>query len=144
MTAPFTAATGAGVLVVDDEAAVACEIAEGLTADGIPATTAGSAEEALDKLASLGDQIGVVLTDLRMPGLDGLGLLRRLHAGNLPPGPEVVVMSGHASREEIEDARRAGATAVLRKPFSWDELDLAIRAALQVVRSRREGMAGAA
>jgi len=83
------------------------------------------------------DRVGVVVTDLRMPGLDGLSLIRRLRAG--APGkavPEVVLMSGHASPEELRAAHTAGARAVLRKPFAWDDLANAVDSALATARQR--------
>jgi len=128
------------VIVVDDEVDIAQEIAEGLAADGVPSHVAASAEEAL---ALLGDAtpaggIRVVVTDLRMPGVDGLALIRRLRpADGGPPAAEAVLMSGHASDAEQQAARQAGAAAVLNKPFAWYELMDAVAAAVATGRARR-------
>ena len=130
---------GVMVIVVDDEPEIAQEIADGLAADGVETLVAGSAQQAITLLESLVDRVAVVVTDLRMPGIDGLALIRRLRAGT--PGttmPEVVLMSGHASPEELLAARNAGARAVLRKPFAWDELANAVESALATARSRRD------
>lgn len=128
---------GVMVIIVDDEPEIAQEIADGLMADGIPTLVAGSAQQAIGLVDSLVDRVGVVVTDLRMPGLDGLSLIRRLRAG--APGkavPEVVLMSGHASPEELRAAHTAGARAVLRKPFAWDDLANAVDSALATARQR--------
>jgi CheY-like chemotaxis protein len=129
---------GVMVIIVDDEPEIAQEIADGLSADGIAAVVAHSAQQAITLLETLEDRVGVVVTDLRMPGIDGLTLIRRLRSGG--PGtamPEVVLMSGHASPEELLAARNAGARAVLRKPFAWDDLANAVDSALATVRHRK-------
>ena len=128
---------GVMVIIVDDEPEIAQEIADGLMADGISTMVAGSAQQAISLVESLVDRVGVVVTDLRMPGIDGLSLIRRLRAGG--PGkvvPEVVLMSGHASAEELRAAHTAGARAVLRKPFAWDDLASAVDSALATARRR--------
>ena len=61
------------------------------------------------------------IVDVRMPGLDGIGFLSR--AGETRPGMPVIVVSGHASPETMEEALQAGAFAFLPKPFRLDELD---------------------
>lgn len=130
--------SGAIVIIVDDEPEIAQEIADGLAADGIETLVAGSAQQAIGMLETLADRVRVVVTDLRMPGIDGLALIKHLRSG--PPGtvmPEVVLMSGHASPEELLAARNAGARAVLRKPFAWDDLANAVDSALATARQRR-------
>lgn len=131
---------GVMVIIVDDEPEIAQEIAEGLAADGIPTMVAGSAQQAISLMETLVDRVGVVVTDLRMPGIDGLALIRHLRGDN--PGrtiPEIVLMSGHASPEELRAAYHAGASAVLRKPFAWDDLANAVDSALATVRQRLDG-----
>lgn len=123
------------VVIVDDEPDIAREIADGLAADGIPTLVAGSAEEAIRLLERETGRIGVVVTDLRMPGIDGIGLIQRLRQG--PPSqarPEIVLMSGHASPAEWRAAQQAGAAALLSKPFAWDDLSKAVGAALEAAR----------
>lgn len=128
---------GVMVIIVDDEPEIAQEIADGLMADGISTMVAGSAQQAIGLVESLADRVGVVVTDLRMPGIDGLSLIRRLRAGGVGKVvPEVVLMSGHASPEELLAAHTAGARAVLRKPFAWDDLANAVDAALATARRR--------
>lgn len=132
---------GALVVVVDDEPDIAREIAEGLAADGFQTMVASSAEQVIALLERDGGHIGVVVTDLRMPGMDGIGLIRRLRdPARGGAAPEIVMMSGHASAAEKQTARLAGALAVLNKPFAWDELARAVGQALDLVRARRAGM----
>jgi len=129
------------VVVVDDEPDIAREIAEGLSADGFQTLAAGSAEQVLALLDANEGRIGVVVTDLRMPGMDGLGLIRRLRdPARGAAVPEVVMMSGHASAAEKQAARQAGARVVLNKPFAWDDLARAVEEALDLARARRAGI----
>ena len=118
------------VLVVDDEAEVAEEIADGLRLDGYGCAVAGSGAEALDAVARAGGAIGVVVTDIRMPGMDGLALAGRLAA--LPPDAavEVVFITGHAEPSDV------GGT-VVRKPFRWSEIAEAVAGAMRRAAARR-------
>jgi DNA-binding response OmpR family regulator len=126
------------VVVVDDEPDIAREIAEGLAADGFQSMAASSAEQVIALLDQDEGRIGVVVTDLRMPGMDGLDLIRRLRdPARGATAPEVVMMSGHASPAEKLAARQAGALAVLSKPFAWSELAQAVDEALGRARIRR-------
>lgn len=129
------------VVVVDDEPDIAREIAEGLAADGFQTMVAASAEQVIAMLDRDGGRIAVVVTDLRMPGMDGLGLIRRLRdpARGLAT-PEIVMMSGHASDAEKRAARMAGALAVLNKPFAWDDLARAVDQGLDLARARRAAL----
>ncbi|WP_203071151.1 response regulator [Falsiroseomonas ponticola] len=128
------------VVVVDDEPDIAREIAEGLAADGFQTMVAASAEQVIALLDRDGGSIAVVVTDLRMPGMDGIGLIRRLRDPARGAAiPEFVMMSGHASAAEKQAARLAGALAVLNKPFAWDELARAVDLGLDRARARRAG-----
>jgi DNA-binding NarL/FixJ family response regulator len=69
----------------------------------------------------------VVLTDLAMPGMSGLELLRDLRA--VDPDARVVVLTGQTTGSQIDEARRMGAVEVLRKPFELEEVLRAIRGA---------------
>ncbi len=131
------------VIIVDDEPDIAREIADGLSADGIEAQIAHSAEEALAHMRQAGGAVGVVVTDLKMPGLDGFGLIARLREDPTGEMPEILLMSGHASPDERRRAMQAGVSAVLRKPFAWAEFSDAINGALDRARSRRETAATA-
>ncbi len=119
-----------GVLVVDDESEVAAEIADGLLEDGYSCRLAASGAEALAKVAQAEGAIGVVITDVRMPGMDGRALSELLAQLPATLSVEVILITGHAPP--------AGAGgAVVRKPFRWAEIASAVEAAMQRATRRR-------
>lgn len=101
------------ILIVDDERLLAAELAEMLDDAGIVAICAGSALEALDLLVEREDIAGVV-TDLKMPDLNGLQLLRAMRErGHRHP---VIIMSGHVDQGERDQALELEALCYLAKP----------------------------
>ncbi len=106
------------VLVVDDDAAVALVLERMLHRDGYAVRVVGSAEQALTAVRS--QHVDVVLSDIRMPGMDGMSLLRRLKE-ELPDVP-VVLMTAHGSVPLAVEAMKAGACDFLLKPFERDEV----------------------
>jgi len=128
------------VLVVDDEKRLADSLADYLGQDGVECETAydGSAGRARLMEASF----DVVATDLRMPGLDGLELLRWVR----DEGPQVpvIMMSAHGEVRDAVEAMRLGAYDYLVKPFDPDELLIRLRKASEGRRSARVIEAGAA
>ncbi len=113
----------ARILVVDDEPKLGQLAAEMLQVDGHLVTLAAGGREALQRLA--GDRFDVVLTDLRMPEVDGLAVLR--DARSRSPSPEVVVMTAYGTAQNAVEAMKSGAADYLVKPFSMDELRLRVR-----------------
>ena len=108
-----TACRGHRILVVDDEQHIRDILSETLRDAGYAVEAAANGEEGVLKLRS--GSFDLVLLDIRMPihsGLDVLKLLRR--NGGAPP---VVIITGLASSEEMEEALRLGATKCIRKPF---------------------------
>jgi signal transduction histidine kinase/HD-like signal output (HDOD) protein/ActR/RegA family two-component response regulator len=105
--------SGGRILVVDDERHIRDILAETLRDSGYQVDTAANGEEAVGRLRKA--QYSLVLLDIRMPihsGLDVLKLLRR-NGGN----PPVMVITGLASSEEMDEALRLGAAKCIRKPF---------------------------
>jgi diguanylate cyclase (GGDEF)-like protein len=127
------------VLVVDDEVWIAEELMLGLEEAGLRVQMATSAVTAQAALAET-DEIGVVVTDIRMPGEDGLSLVRRLVMNRPPPQAiETVVMTGHATIEDAVAAVRAGAFDFVRKPFTLDEMIDVVRNAMsRAIAKRRD------
>jgi two-component system response regulator HydG len=113
----------AHILVVDDEPKLGRFVAEMLELDGHEVERASGGRDALVRLAA--SRFDVVVTDLRMPDVDGVGVLRAARA--LPEPPEVVVMTAYASAESAVEAMKAGAADYVTKPFSMDELRLRVR-----------------
>jgi len=111
--------------VVDDDEAVRDSLRFLLDAAGLAVRTHASAEALLSAEPTVP---GCVLTDVRMPGMDGLELLRRLRAAAITV--PVLVMTGHADVPMALRALKAGALDFLEKPFSDDALVAAVRAAL--------------
>jgi two-component system response regulator FlrC len=108
----------APILVVDDEPLVLRSMARALERGGADVVTAADGREALEKFRTLGR--AVVFTDVRMPGMDGFALLRSLKSE--APDTQVVLVTGFASDDVREAALAAGATDVLAKPFTHDEI----------------------
>jgi len=121
------------VLIVDDEPSVLLEIAASLKRHYDP-LTASNADEAEKILAR--ERVGLLITDLRLPGRDGLALLESAKA-NQPDLP-VVVMSGHGTIEEAVKAIQLGALDFVEKPFGPDRLQLTVDRALELRALRRE------
>jgi CheY-like chemotaxis protein len=112
------------VLVVDDEAGMRDTVAEILECAGYEVSTARSGEDALCRLAER--SFDVVLMDIRMPGRDGISVLREI-AG---PPPPVVMMTAYAVDEQLRAAIDAKSFAVVHKPVPAPYLiDLVARAA---------------
>ena len=131
------------ILIVDDEPSVLLETAASLKRHYEP-LTAVSAEEAERILAQ--QRVDLLLTDLKLPGKDGLALLELAKAAN--PDLPVVVMSGHGSIEEAVKAIRLGAADFVEKPFGPDRLQVTVERALEIRALQRENerlraMAGA-
>ncbi|UHC17586.1 response regulator transcription factor FixJ [Methylobacterium currus] len=113
------------VHVVDDDLAVRQSLAFLLASDGIPVRLHDSAGAFLEAVAQ---PAGCLVTDVRMPGIDGIELLRRLKArGDVLP---VIVMTGHADVPLAVAAMREGAVDFIEKPFDDEVFLTAVRAAL--------------
>lgn len=125
---PATTCGGAVVHIVDDEAQVRCSLAMLLRSAGVAVETHASALAFLDALPRIAPGIGCVVTDLVMPGLDGLGLIGRLRERALLP--PVIVMSAHGEVATAVQAMKLGAMDFIEKPFDDAQLLEAIRSAM--------------
>ncbi|MET0554484.1 MAG: sigma-54 dependent transcriptional regulator [Vicinamibacteria bacterium] len=124
----------ARVLVVEDEAYVRDSLLEVLRARGFRAEGASGVADALRQLERT--PVDVVLTDLRMPELTGLDLIKRLHAS--APDVPVIVLTGHGSVAAAVECLHAGARDFILKPADPGALEVAITRALQDRALRRE------
>jgi DNA-binding NtrC family response regulator len=113
------------ILVVEDEEKLRRVVELQLQSSGYEVDKAGTAEEAL-KLAGRAD---LVLTDLRLPGMDGIELLTLLNRQD--SRTPVIVMTAFGTVEKAVDAMKAGAADFLTKPFSLDHLTTVIAKALE-------------
>src|SRR5262245_5273099 len=117
--------TSRRILIIDDEAGVRSSLSLILEHEGYAAQTAPAADPALVLLRE--QRFAVVLCDVRMPGRNGLELVPEIVS--LQPEATVLVMSAHGNVEQALAAVRAGSWDYLAKPFTPDELLLAIRKA---------------
>jgi two-component system nitrogen regulation response regulator GlnG len=108
----------AQVWVVDDDRSIRWVLEKALEKAGIPAMVFASAEDALSALDEEGSPT-VVLTDIRMPGMDGLTFVKRLHE-RVPRLP-VVVMTAHSDLDSAVQSYQHGAFEYLAKPFDVDD-----------------------
>ena len=125
---------GASVLVVDDEAIAVDNLSHILAREGYDVAAAASGEAAVALLADR--EFDLVLTDLRMKGLDGLAVLGE--AKRLWPDTEVVVMTGHATVASAVEAMRLGACHYLTKPYGLAEVRATVAEAMDKRRLRLE------
>src|SRR5436189_6455462 len=122
------------VLVVDDHLAMAETVAEGLADRGYDTAAAGSGREALRRLSN--EPFDALITDLRMPDVDGLALLAE--AKKAAPDRPVIVMTAHGAVDTAIESIRRGAYHYLTKPFKTEELALFLERAFDEANLRRE------
>jgi two-component system response regulator FixJ len=122
------------VYVIDDEEAVRDSVAVLLEARELAVLRFASAGEFLTAAPSLAP--GCVLTDMRMPGMDGLDLLAHMRQRRLPW--PVVVMTAHGEVSLAVQALKAGASDFIEKPFPGEALMDAVLSALQAIDQTRE------
>ncbi|MBG0790245.1 MAG: response regulator [Desulfovibrionaceae bacterium] len=112
------------ILVVDDEKNIRMTMSQSLEPLGLPVETAVNGEEALSKLHSAA--FGLVFLDLKMPGLDGMEVLRIIR--RTWPKLRVIIITAHGSIDSAVEAMKLGAVDFIQKPFSPGEIrDLARR-----------------
>ncbi len=128
-------ATGARVLVVDDEPDIRQTIKDILDDEGYVVDVAASAAEARE--ARRRQRPDVVLLDIWMPDLDGISLLREWNERGGLPCP-VIMISGHGTVETAVEATRLGAWDFIEKPISLAKLLLVVEHALEAGRLKRE------
>jgi len=121
------------ILIVEDEPTTSWALAEGLSDDGFTIDTFRSAEEALAWLKEHDSDL--VITELRLPGMDGLRLARKLSRGRR--AQPVIVVTADGTPETARDLRRASVADVFPKPFQIDALRRSVRRALLEFDGRR-------
>jgi CheY-like chemotaxis protein len=109
------------VLVVDDEPDILLAARLMLQAAGCVVIEAGSGEEALELVEAEQTGVEVVFLDLRMPGLDGWGVLKELRAKAISDLP-VIVLSAYCDPFAVEQSAELGAAGYLSKPFQAADL----------------------
>jgi two-component system response regulator AtoC len=130
------------VLVVEDDPEVRNYLEMALRCQGYQVETAEDGEEALARLDNGGGQrISVVLLDILMPRKEGLEVLREIRVSR--PNLPVIMLSGLSSPLKVVEAMKSGASDFLAKPVSHEDLDQAIRKALQAALGEEQGACAA-
>jgi DNA-binding NtrC family response regulator len=123
------------VLVVDDEETIRKLLKSRLERDNCEVAVASNADEGQSVFGS-GGEIGVLVTDLKMPGKDGFALMS--WAREKYPALRVIVITGHGEKEVAVKALRSGASDYLEKPFDLDELSHSVKRCLREYQLERE------
>ena len=110
------------ILIVDDEPQVAETLARSLNRQGHRTTVVHSGQEALDCLDSVAPD--AMFLDVSMPGMNGLDVMAEVK--RLKPGLAVVIITGHATAEEVERVKELGAVDVIQKPSALTHYHRAI------------------
>jgi FixJ family two-component response regulator len=109
---------GKPVLIVDDEKNIRLTLSIALESMGLEIDTAMNGEEALAKLSQ--KEFGLILLDLKMPGMDGMEVLKKV--AEIRPDIRVIIITAHGTIESAVDAMKLGAVDFIQKPFSPDEI----------------------
>ncbi len=125
-----------GILVVDDDPVIRDLVAEAIRLVGYEVDTCEDGEEALQKNAA--KHYDLIITDMVLPGLDGLSLIRKL--GMEDTGTDVIVITGYGTIENAVECMRAGALDYLIKPFSVDQIQVSVNRAVEHRELRRRSI----
>ncbi|WP_432734873.1 sigma-54-dependent transcriptional regulator [Maridesulfovibrio sp. FT414] len=117
----------ANILIVDDEAIARENLTHVLTEEGHTTTAVGSGTEALQKIGK--QDFELVLTDLMLPGMNGIELLE--HIKEIQPSTQVIVITGHATVDTAVVAMQKGAHSYIAKPLNFGELKAQVFNALE-------------
>lgn len=122
------------ILLIDDEAIALSNLRHVFEREGYDVTACKSGEDGLEAMQNTA--FDLVLTDLRMPGIDGMEVLAHIRATT--PDVPVIMITGHATLDSAVDAMKAGAYHYISKPFRLAEAREVVRGALEMRRVRRE------
>jgi CheY-like chemotaxis protein len=131
----FDFETPSKILLVDDEREFVQTLSERLLMREMGSAVAYDGESALDLIKE--DEPEVMILDLRMPGIDGIEVLKRVKKTN--PEIEVIILTGHGSEADRETCMSLGAFAYLQKPVDIDELSQKIKEANEKIRQDETG-----
>jgi two-component system, NtrC family, response regulator HydG len=124
----------ARILIVDDDAVGRYTLRGLLEEEGLAVEEAADGQAALEVIGR--GEFDLVISDLRMPRLDGMELLRR--AQTLTPPPRIVMLTAHGSERHAVEAMKLGAYDYFRKPFEVDEVLAVVRRAVATLSLERE------
>jgi len=122
------------VLLVDDEKEFVQTLSERLQVRGMGSTVVHDGEQALSFIAE--EEPDVMVLDLKMPGIDGIEVLRRIKQEH--QNIQVIVLTGHGSKRDEETCMKLGAFAYLQKPVDIDKLSQTMREAYRRIQSKEK------
>src|SRR5215467_5064644 len=123
---PASNARGATILIVEDDGAMRTMLREALEEDGYAVEAVGGGRAGIERVKQGG--IDLVISDVKMPDLDGLDMLREIKATN--PSPHVITITAFGSIDTAIRAVKLGAFDYITKPFDVDQLILSVQKAL--------------
>lgn len=112
------------ILVIDDEQGYRDLLNMELSEQGYTVLLASGGPEALEILGK--KEVDIIITDMKMPKMDGLDVV--IASRQLRPGIPIILMTGYAVEERVEEALSRKASVCLRKPFQIKELETALQA----------------
>jgi len=130
--------SAARLLVVDDEANMRTVLTGLLSREGYVVEAAANGRAALETLERSGGNVHAVLTDLRMPEMDGMTLLEEI--GRRYPGRPVVMLTAHGTVDTAVEAMKVGAFDFVTKPFNADELRAVMAKAVNTARAEMDAV----
>ncbi|TNF25485.1 MAG: sigma-54-dependent Fis family transcriptional regulator [Deltaproteobacteria bacterium] len=130
--------SAARLLVVDDEANMRTVLTGLLSREGYVVEAAANGRAALEALERSGGNVHAILTDLRMPEMDGMTLLEEI--GKRYPGRPVVMLTAHGTVDTAVEAMKVGAFDFVTKPFNADELRAVMAKAVNTARAEMDAV----
>jgi two-component system, cell cycle response regulator CpdR len=118
----------ARILLADDDAATRDLVQRALLADGHQVIVTQDGSDALDQLSSAGGPIDLLISDVQMPGLDGIALAEKSMAAF--PKLRVLLMSGFVGELDRAEHLRRSVSGIITKPFTLEQIRGAVKAAL--------------
>ena len=109
---------GKSVLIVDDEKNIRLTLSQALEVLEVETDTAANGEEALAKLQE--GEFGLILLDLKMPGMDGMEVLREV--SKIRPDIRIIILTAYGTVESAVEAMKLGAADFIQKPFAAEEI----------------------
>ncbi len=122
------------ILLIDDEAIALSNMSHVLEKEGYEVTTCKDGETGLREMQQ--KTFDLVLTDLQMPGIDGMGVMQHIH--DTTPEVPVILITGHATLDSAVEAMKRGAYHYISKPFRLDEAREIVKSALELSMARKE------
>ena len=124
------------ILIIDDEEIIRKRLKKLLSLDGFDANIAENGQQGIEIYREILPNI--VLLDIKMPGLDGIEVLKLINNDEHSKNSEVIMITGHGGIDTAIEAMKEGAFAYIQKPIQYDELQIEINKALEKIRMQNE------